>query len=68
MQTRTIVSMLAINANSMAATPRVSAASLAEVVIKGFVDRNVILFNQRRCGTKRFDTRTIAIEREVGSA
>lgn len=68
MQTRTIVSMLVINANSMAATPRVSVVSLADVVMKEFIDRNVILFNQRRCGTKRFDTRTIAIEREVRSA
>ena len=68
MQTRTIESMLAIKANSMAATPRVSVASLADVVIKGFIGRDAILFNQRRCGTKRFDTRTIAIEREVRSA
>jgi len=52
----------------MAATPRVSVVSLADVVMKEFIDRNVILFNQRRCGTKRFDTRTIAIEREVRSA
>lgn len=62
MQIRTIESMLAIKANSIAATPRVSFASFTDVAMTGFVRCEAMLFDQSCCGTKGLDTRTIAIE------